>query len=67
MNIFIFSWQVGISKFKVLYIVNKTLSVFFQYLIWIGYEENTTNKMLLPGSCNRKVRVSYKHTIHARL
>ena len=67
MNIFIFSWQVGISKFKVLYIVNKTLSVSFQYLIWIGYEENTTNKMLLPRSCNRKLRVSDKHTIHARL
>ena len=67
MNIFIFYWQVGRLKSKVLYIVNKTLSVSFHYLIWIAYEENTTNKMLLPRSCNRKLRVSDKHTIHARL
>ena len=67
MNIFIFYWQVGRLKSKVLYIVNKTLSVSFGYLIWIAYEENTTNKMLLPRSCHRKLRVSDKHTIHARL
>ena len=67
MNIFIFSWQVGRLKCNVQYIVNKTFNVSFQYLIWIAYEENTTNKMLLPRSCNRKLRVSDKHTIHARL